>query len=1336
MTKRRFLIFLLISLAGFFVWPKIALADIQLSNYEANLFLDSIQKQPLFGKYIDLPEPNEQIVIILIRKAIQQKELRYILIDVPKEYLIKLFKLGAKLLVSENVPLVILDEIEKKSVEKAVEIATNWLQQNEIKVAAGTLNYSFKSYKGNQQNPVFYYNLAYRSLIDKSGELSIEFYSPDPFEPPPSKGSSTMQGTYWEIESWRAAGNEKLKPFIIKIKGRVSKEKEGGYIWDNANVEITFSEKVPEWKPSEKKEPVTVLDKIQQGAEKFKQVVQKIQEIYSWIKDIFPEVKLLGGQIASLETKTLIPAEILEPLTIQEAEGIISKIEEVLNKEEETKEEEKEIPAEAGPPPPPPESQPPDLEEIQEILDDISEMVDIVNQEVIEIVQASGGEVTLEGPTPEILVQAPIESDSEEVEEIEQAEIEPEPEIEPPPPEPILASFSPNTTLPKILISEVCAGWGSAGNEFIELYNPNDQGVSLDKYNFKLKLVSSGGKVTEKRIDELPKTIPTKGYFLLVGGEISGIIVDATFSDQLSSAGGVIITDGGDNIKDRVSWGKPDKNPPIEAVETTGIILEDGLKTNKSLERIKIDSNLFDTDNNSQDFTLNNNPSPTNSSGYTRLYDSTPPETVLDTTPQNLSESTDADFTFHSNEENSIFDCKIDEEGWGGCVSPKKYSGLSEGAHQFQVRATDLVGNTNPTPVIFSWTIQVPQPVPSEEPPSEEPPSEPPPPPEPADYILINEIQIEGANTTDDWVELYNPTDEEVDISQWSIQKQSVGGIAFDKKNFRTDDKVPSKGYFLIVRNDADENLKMIADMTCSALQLSSNNTVYLVNNKEAIENGDDPNIVDKVGFGESPFSPEGTAAPEPPAEKSTQRKTLGIDTNDNSQDFVINETPSPTNSKGEAGPTVLTNFQIAEDTTFSLSGSPYIVQNNLTVDEGKTLTIEAGTTLKFGPSNSLIVNGVLKAIGQENKKITFTRLAEDGLWQGIYFSQTSNNSELNWVKVEYAETDPWQYGTTASILVDNSSITFKNSTVENYPFRGLRLINSSNSLIENSNFFGQNKTESNSKGIEIWDGTPTVKNSFFKNHYYGIFIDALTIGKPLVENNNFEENNYPIWSIPQTIFKSNQGQNNTYDGIFLSGYINNENLTLFKNSLPYVIQNTLEVFEGKVLTIEPGTTVKFDGNVKLKVKGQLIAQGTLPENIITFVPLVPSTGYRDGIQFFPESQNSILENVVIENCGYYISGEGWEAAIQIDNTQVIFDNLTLRNSGRVGLFAKNSDSIIRNSHFTNNQIGIRIEGDIYPQITNCQIESNDWNIVWNSGGENCQNFQQEYPGVFCDCCQ
>jgi len=85
--------------------------------------------------------------------------------------------------------------------------------------------------------------------------------------------------------------------------------------------------------------------------------------------------------------------------------------------------------------------------------------------------------------------------------------------------------------------------------------------------------------------------------------------------------------------------------------------------------------------------------------------DTTPPETTIDSHPENPSSSTEADFTFSSSEENSTFQCNLNSQGWEDCVSPKQYLSLADGNYQFEVKATDAAGNTDETPATFSWAV-------------------------------------------------------------------------------------------------------------------------------------------------------------------------------------------------------------------------------------------------------------------------------------------------------------------------------------------------------------------------------------------------------------------------------------------------------------------------------------------------------------------------------------------------------------------------------------------------------------------------------------------------------
>jgi subtilisin-like proprotein convertase family protein len=89
----------------------------------------------------------------------------------------------------------------------------------------------------------------------------------------------------------------------------------------------------------------------------------------------------------------------------------------------------------------------------------------------------------------------------------------------------------------------------------------------------------------------------------------------------------------------------------------------------------------------------------------TFTIDTAPPDTSIGEGPSGTVSSTDAVFEFSSTEANSSFECQLDGGGFAGCSSPKSYTGLSNGPHEFQVKARDPAGNTDSSPATQSWTI-------------------------------------------------------------------------------------------------------------------------------------------------------------------------------------------------------------------------------------------------------------------------------------------------------------------------------------------------------------------------------------------------------------------------------------------------------------------------------------------------------------------------------------------------------------------------------------------------------------------------------------------------------
>jgi plastocyanin len=110
--------------------------------------------------------------------------------------------------------------------------------------------------------------------------------------------------------------------------------------------------------------------------------------------------------------------------------------------------------------------------------------------------------------------------------------------------------------------------------------------------------------------------------------------------------------------------------------------------------------------------------------------DTTDPQTTIKTKPADPTNSSTVEFTYESNEPGSTFECKMDGESFTACASTgKTYTGLGEGLHTFQVRATDPSLNTDESPAGYSFSVVLPVTQPEVTPPKVEPPPtvEPPP---------------------------------------------------------------------------------------------------------------------------------------------------------------------------------------------------------------------------------------------------------------------------------------------------------------------------------------------------------------------------------------------------------------------------------------------------------------------------------------------------------------------------------------------------------------------------------------------------------------------------------
>ncbi len=116
-----------------------------------------------------------------------------------------------------------------------------------------------------------------------------------------------------------------------------------------------------------------------------------------------------------------------------------------------------------------------------------------------------------------------------------------------------------------------------------------------------------------------------------------------------------------------------------------------------------------------------------------------------------------------------------------------------------------------------------------------------------ADRVVISEFlfDAEGVDMGKEFIEIYNPTDQIVDLTGWSLQMPGK------KKNFDANVGIKPRSFFLVwLGNNTD------ADMLWKSGSLkNSADTIYLVNDAVIIDGDSDPNIVDKVAYSGDSFA-------------------------------------------------------------------------------------------------------------------------------------------------------------------------------------------------------------------------------------------------------------------------------------------------------------------------------------------------------------------------------------------------------------------------------------------------------------------------------------------------
>ncbi|HOW35735.1 MAG TPA: hypothetical protein PL155_04915, partial [Candidatus Omnitrophota bacterium] len=131
-----------------------------------------------------------------------------------------------------------------------------------------------------------------------------------------------------------------------------------------------------------------------------------------------------------------------------------------------------------------------------------------------------------------------------------------------------------------------------------------------------------------------------------------------------------------------------------------------------------------------------------------------------------------------------------------------------------------------------------------------------------------------------------------------------------------------------------------------------------------------------------------------------------------------------------------IVSSDITSNTTWTLTGSPYIIAVDVNVRNGAVLTIEPGVQVKFESQKGLYIGysqtGGLFAQGATDNPVIFTSnqtTPTAGDWKAIYFG---SGTILASTRMEYCVVEYGGYLDNANIYINNTSPTITNSTVTN----------------------------------------------------------------------------------------------------------------------------------------------------------------------------------------------------------------------------------------------------------------------------------------------------------------
>jgi hypothetical protein len=441
--------------------------------------------------------------------------------------------------------------------------------------------------------------------------------------------------------------------------------------------------------------------------------------------------------------------------------------------------------------------------------------------------------------------------------------------------------------------------------------------------------------------------------------------------------------------------------------------------------------------------------------------------------------------------------------------------------------------------------------------------------------------------------------------------------------------------------------------------------------------------------------------------------------------------------------------FSPAQDTippgnvsgTWTLSGSPYIIEGNIIIPKGQTLTIDPGVNIVFDGQYKLDVQGKISAVANATNMITFTCTdTVNAKWSGIRFDNTVSTNDTSvfyYCTIMHSDSGAIYSSSFSKIKISNSIISNNVSTNGAGIF-----LDHAGCLITDNNFSHNNTSggigcggaiyiNSGSNLCNISNNSFTFNSSsssgFFPNNYGGaIYITGSTDIN--ISNNIFNSNTASndggavyinscsnICNITDNAFTTNSSANG--GGILVIG---SQEINAIQNSFS---QNNASNSGGGIYikdsyvylkknNITSNTAATVGGGIC--IKNSLLSSTTNPyfdSNIISDNNVVNGSG--SGI-YLSNVNSRLYNNIISRNNFTNTACNGGGIYLDNSNAKIINDAILFNAASGDGggiFFSNGSSPLIANSIFYGNtsseiyQLFIN-DNNSAPTIIYCDVQN------------------------------